>query len=52
MPPASGPDKIDANTVAEYLDSDLSPEMIAEVEEMALGLGCSISPKSRRAAKF
>jgi hypothetical protein len=36
VPPASGPDKIDANTVAEYLDSDLSPEMIAEVEEMAL----------------
>jgi hypothetical protein len=36
VPPASGPDKIDANTVAEYLDNDLSPEMIAEVEETAL----------------
>lgn len=36
VPPASGPDRTDANTVAEYLDNDLSPEMIAEVEETAL----------------
>ena len=36
VPPASGPDKIDANTVAEYLDNDLSPELVAEVEELAL----------------
>lgn len=36
VPPASGPDKIDANTVAEYLDNDLSPELLAEVEELAL----------------
>ena len=51
VPPASGPDKIDANTVAEYLDSDLSPEMVAEVEEMAPDW-MFISPKSRRATKF
>lgn len=36
VPPATGPDKIDANTVAEYLDNDLSPELVAEVEEQAL----------------
>jgi hypothetical protein len=36
VPPASGPEKIDANTVAEYLDNDLPPETIAEVEELSL----------------
>src|SRR5947208_15547428 len=36
IPPAAGPDKIDANTVSEYLDNDLPSELIAEVEEKAL----------------
>jgi len=37
IPPAAGPDKIDANSVAEYLDNDLVAEKVAEVEEHALG---------------
>ncbi|HEX4591375.1 MAG TPA: hypothetical protein VH120_15680, partial [Gemmataceae bacterium] len=36
VPPAAGPERIDANTVAEYLDNDLPADRIAEVEEMAL----------------
>src|SRR4051794_33469715 len=36
VPPAAGPDKIDANTVAEYLDNDLPAEQLAEVESKAL----------------
>src|SRR5881227_2607505 len=36
IPPASGPDRIDANTVSDYLDNDLAPEAISEVEELAL----------------
>jgi hypothetical protein len=36
VPPAAGPDRIDANTVAEYLDNDLTGERVAEVEELAL----------------
>jgi hypothetical protein len=36
VPPATGPDRIDANTIAEYLDNDLSGDKVAEVEEMAL----------------
>jgi hypothetical protein len=34
--PASGPDKIDANIVAEYLDNDLPSDKVAEIEEHAL----------------
>src|SRR5262245_11012658 len=37
VPPAQGPEKIDANIVSEYLDNDLSSEKVAEVEEQALG---------------
>src|SRR3954454_17757260 len=37
IPPAAGPDKIDANIVAEYLDNDLPSDKVAEVEEHALG---------------
>src|SRR5262249_28326009 len=37
IPPAAGPDKIDANIVAEYLDNDLPADKVAEVEEHALG---------------
>src|SRR5438270_13495217 len=36
VPPTAGPDKIDANTVAEYLDNDLGSDRVAEVEELAL----------------
>jgi hypothetical protein len=36
VPPAAGPERIDANTVAEYLDNDLPADHVAEVEEMAL----------------
>jgi hypothetical protein len=36
VPPADGPERIDANTVAEYLDNDLPADRVAEVEEMAL----------------
>src|SRR5436305_4587357 len=36
VPPSAGPDKIDANTVAEYLDNDLGSDRVAEVEELAL----------------
>jgi hypothetical protein len=36
VPPAAGPERIDANTVAEYLDNDLPADRVAEVEEMAL----------------
>src|SRR5437762_929944 len=36
VPPAAGPDRIDANAVAEYLDNDLTAEKVAEVEELAL----------------
>ncbi len=36
-PPPTGPGgKIDANTIAEYLDNVLSPEQLAEVEEVCL----------------
>lgn len=37
VPPAQGPEKIDANIVSEYLDNDLPSDKIAEVEEQALG---------------
>jgi len=37
VPPAAGPEKIDANTVGEYLDNDLPADKVAEVEEHALG---------------
>src|SRR5205814_2536 len=33
VPPAAGPDKIDANTVAEYLDNDLPSDVVSEIEE-------------------
>ncbi len=37
-PPTSGPDaKTDANTVAEYIDSVLPPDQLAQVEEICLG---------------
>jgi len=36
VPPAAGPERIDANTVAEYLDNDLPADHVAEVEELAL----------------
>jgi hypothetical protein len=36
VPPISGPDKADANVVAEYLDNDLPSDKLAEVEEQAL----------------
>ena len=36
VPPVAGPDRIDANTVGEYLDNDLPADRVAEVEEMAL----------------
>jgi hypothetical protein len=37
-PPATGPGaRLDANTVAEYLDNALSPEQLAEVEETCIG---------------
>ena len=36
-PPATGPGaRFDANTVAEYLDNDLTGDKVAEVEEQAL----------------
>jgi hypothetical protein len=36
-PPMSGPQaKIDANTMAEYIDNALSPEQLAEVEQLCL----------------
>lgn len=36
VPPAAGPDKFDANTVAEYLDNDLPSDAISDVESRAL----------------
>src|SRR6202034_754089 len=37
MTPAnSGPGGIDPNTIAEYLDNDVSPEQAAEVEQICL----------------
>lgn len=37
VPPATGPGaKVDANTIAEYLDNTLSPEQLAQVEEICL----------------
>jgi hypothetical protein len=36
VPPSDGPDRVDANTVAEYLDNDLPADRVAEVEELAL----------------
>lgn len=35
-PPNAGPGKIDPNTIAEYLDSVVSPEQAAEVEQICL----------------
>ncbi|HTU16879.1 MAG TPA: hypothetical protein VMG10_02355 [Gemmataceae bacterium] len=35
-PPATGPNSFDPNMVAEYLDSELSTEQIAEVEKICL----------------
>ncbi len=35
-PPATGPNAFDPNLVAEYLDSELGPEQIAEVEKICL----------------
>src|SRR3712207_6226673 len=36
VPAGTGPDRVDANTVAEYLDNDLPSDKVAEVEELAL----------------
>jgi hypothetical protein len=35
-PPTNGPGALDANTVAEYLDSELSSEQVAELEKLAI----------------
>ncbi|MGH7221940.1 MAG: hypothetical protein ACRELF_01800, partial [Gemmataceae bacterium] len=35
-PPATGPNSFDANLVAEYLDSELSTEQLAELEKICL----------------
>ena len=35
-PPASGPGGIDPNTIAEYLDNEVTPEKAAEVEQICL----------------
>jgi hypothetical protein len=43
IPPAAGPDKIDANIVAEYLDNDLPSDKVAEVEEHALGADVALA---------
>ena len=36
VPPSSGPDAVDANLVARYLDNDLEPELVAEIEKKCL----------------
>src|SRR2546425_12971401 len=33
-PPTSGPGGIDANTIAEYLDNEVTPETAAELEQI------------------
>lgn len=35
-PPSDGPEKTDPNEVAEYLDSELPPDRVAELEKLAL----------------
>ena len=35
-PPTAGPGGIDANTIAEYLDNEVTPEQAAEVEQICL----------------
>ncbi len=35
-PPTNGPGALDANTVAEYLDNELSSEQVAELEKLAI----------------
>lgn len=35
-PPTSGPGGMDANTIAEYLDNEATPEKLAEVEQICL----------------
>src|SRR5262249_46914866 len=35
-PPTSGPGGMDANTIAEYLDNDVTPEQSTEVEQICL----------------
>src|SRR5437868_10223021 len=35
-PPAAGPGGIDGNTIAEYLDNEVTPEQAAEVEQICL----------------
>src|SRR5438874_5959080 len=35
-PPAAGPGGIDANTIAEYMDNEVTPEQASEVEQICL----------------
>jgi len=36
VPPSSGPDAVDPNLVASYLDNELNPELVAEYERICL----------------
>src|SRR5437899_1323036 len=36
VPPRTGPDAIDANVVASYLDNELDPDRVAELEKKCL----------------
>ncbi len=36
IPPLKGPDAVDANVVAAYLDNELDPDQVAELEKKCL----------------